>query len=86
MKEDKKREIYFTKVMKYLTFLDFSGLEATEKNIESKLEEKDREIAYLRDRDTDKEDTIKQLSDDNLEIKKQLNELNKKLEKMMENK
>jgi len=82
MKEDQKREIYATKVMKHLTFLDFTGLELTGKSIEAKLEEKDREIAHLRDRDTDKEDTIKHLSDQVLELLKEQKEINKKLEKI----
>ena len=38
--------------MKWLTFLDFSLLQKTSKNIESKLDEKEKEILYLRDRDT----------------------------------
>jgi integrase len=51
MKEAKRREIYATKVMKYLTFLDYSVLETTGKNIEAKLNEKEMEIQYLRQRD-----------------------------------
>lgn len=47
--QSSKREIYASKIQKYLTFLDFSGLEASGKSIEAKLEEKDREIAYLRE-------------------------------------
>ena len=51
MKEAKRREIYATKIMKYLTFLDYSTLETTGKNIEAKLNEKENEIQYLRQRD-----------------------------------
>lgn len=47
MKEAERREIYATKIMKHLTFLDFSGLETLSKNIEIKLEEKDRQIEAL---------------------------------------
>jgi hypothetical protein len=40
--------------MKYLTFLDYTTLEATGKSIEANLREKDREIAGLRQKyDTD---------------------------------
>jgi integrase len=46
-KEAHRREIYATKCMKYLTFLDYSGLETTSRNIESKLEEKDKQIDEL---------------------------------------
>jgi integrase len=51
MKEKERREIYATKVMRYLTFLDYSGLEKTGQNIEARLEEREKEIAYLRQRD-----------------------------------
>lgn len=48
LKEPERREIYATKVMKYLTFLDYTTLEATGRNIEAKLSEKEREIQQLR--------------------------------------
>lgn len=51
MKEPERGEIYATKIMKYLTFLDYSSLEVTGKNIESRLVEKEKEISLLRDRD-----------------------------------
>lgn len=51
MKEAEKREIYATKIMRYLTG----------KNIESKLELKEKEIAYLRDRDTTNSNSILEL-------------------------
>jgi integrase len=63
MKEAQRREIYATKSMKYLTFLDYSGLESTSKNIEAKLEEKDREIAYLTDRYDQSLRSVSTLSD-----------------------
>ena len=49
--------------MKYLTFLDYSDLEASGKSVEAKLDVKDREIAYLREKDAVKEDTIAGLID-----------------------
>ena len=45
-KEEIRREKYI-KCMKALTFLDFSGLVTSTKNIESKLEQKDKEIHNL---------------------------------------
>jgi integrase len=45
-KEPERREVY-AKCMKYLTFLDYSTLESTGKNIEAKMEEKDKEIHKL---------------------------------------
>lgn len=47
IKESEKREIYLTKCMKYLTFLDYTTLESTGKKIEAKLEEKERQIEAL---------------------------------------
>ncbi len=47
-KEPAKREIYATKCMKYLTFLDYTTLEVTGKNIEAKLQEKDSEMQAIK--------------------------------------
>lgn len=47
-KEPERREIYATKCMKYLTFLDYTTLDSTGKDIEAKLSEKDKEINNLK--------------------------------------
>lgn len=47
-KEYERSQVYQTKCMKYLTFLDYSTLEATGKNIESKLEGKDKQIKSMK--------------------------------------
>jgi len=44
-KQLERREIYATKCMKYLTFLDYTTLEATGKNIDAKLSEKEKEFS-----------------------------------------
>jgi integrase len=49
-KESERRGIYADKVMRYLTFLDYSRLEATGRSVEARLEDKDRENTYLRQR------------------------------------
>jgi len=49
MKEAQRKEIYVTKVLPFLTFLDYGALESTSKGIVSQLEQKDREISYLND-------------------------------------
>jgi integrase len=54
-KEPQRREVYATRCMKYLTFLDYTTLEARGKNIEAKLSEKEKEIHLLRQRDADNE-------------------------------
>ena len=63
LKEVGRREIYATKCMKYLTFLDYSTLETTGKNIESKLLEKDKEIQLLKQHESYNADAIVTLSD-----------------------
>jgi hypothetical protein len=47
-KEHERRQMYATKCMKYLTFLDYQTLETTGKNIEAKLYEKDKELDALK--------------------------------------
>jgi hypothetical protein len=47
-KEPERRELYSKKCMKYLTFLDYTTLENTGRNIETKLAMKDSEIEELR--------------------------------------
>jgi hypothetical protein len=49
-KESERREIYATKCMKYLTFLDYATLETTGKNIEARLLEKDNEMQAMKAR------------------------------------
>jgi integrase len=49
-KEIDRREIYATKCIKYLTFLDYSILEARGKSIEAKLREKDQEIDLMKEK------------------------------------
>ena len=47
-KESERREIYLTKCMKYLTFLDYIALEARGKSIEAKMSEKDSEMQAMK--------------------------------------
>ena len=61
-KEADRRELYARKCMKYLTFLDYTTLESTGKNIELKLEEKEKEINYLRERDLKHEIEMKEMN------------------------
>ena len=42
--------MYATKCMKYMTFLDYTTLEDTGKNIEAKLEEKNSEIHAMNEK------------------------------------
>ena len=50
-KEPERRELFRTKCMRYLTFLDYSALDAASKGIDAKLGEKEKEIEHLRKRD-----------------------------------
>jgi integrase len=74
-KEPERREIYATKCMKYLTFLDYTTLEATGKNIEAKLSEKEKEIQLLRQRDSVNTDAIANLSDQLMKVMAEVQEL-----------
>jgi integrase len=55
IKESERREIYATKCMKYLTFLDYTTLDSVGKSIEAKLSEKDREIQAMKEKMTEME-------------------------------
>jgi hypothetical protein len=74
-KEPQRREIYATKCMKYLTFLDYTTLESTGKNIEAKLSEKEKEIQLLRKRDSVNTDAIANLSDQVMKLVAEVNEM-----------
>jgi integrase len=74
-KEPERRELYATKCMKYLTFLDYTTLEATGKNIEARLSEKDKEIQLLRQRDSVNSDAIQSLSDQLMKVAVEVQEL-----------
>ena len=63
LKEQHRRDIYQTKCMKYLTFLDYTTLETTGKNIESKLLEKDKQIEILMKKQEKTEQLIQSLID-----------------------
>ncbi|PWU82146.1 MAG: hypothetical protein DLM72_03315 [Candidatus Nitrosopolaris wilkensis] len=77
-KEPDRREIYATKCMKYLTFLDYTTLEATGKNIEANLSEKEKEIQILRQRDSVNTDAIANLSDQVMKLMIEVQELKRK--------
>ena len=86
MKEEKRREIYAARIMKYLTFLDYSTLETTGKNIEAKLNEKEMEIQLLRQRDLRHETEMEQIRNQIVRMDQQvskseilMSEINKKL-------
>jgi hypothetical protein len=77
LKEQERREIYASKVMKYLTLLDYTTLETTGKSIEAKLSEKEREIQSLRQRDATNTDAIAGLSDKMQELMAKVQQLEK---------
>ncbi len=49
-KEVDRKEIYATKCMKYLTFLDYTTLEARGRGVEAKLREKDIELQDMKEK------------------------------------
>jgi integrase len=67
-KESSKREIYANKIMKYLTFLDYTTLEVTGKNVEAKLDELTNELSI-------RQDAYAHLSDEVIGLRKELLDL-----------
>jgi integrase len=63
IKESERRTLYTERVMKYLTFLDYSLLESTGRSVEAKLSEKEREIQLLRKHQEMRDDALTSLSD-----------------------
>jgi hypothetical protein len=61
--------------MRYLALLDYTTLEATGKNIDAKLSEKEKEIQLLRQRDSVNTDAIANLSDQVMKLMTEVNEM-----------
>jgi integrase len=80
IKEAERRKMYADKVMRYLTFLDYSTLEAAGKSIESKLSEKEKEIQLLRKHQEMRDDAVSLLSDQVTKLMQDLEELKKEKE------
>jgi integrase len=80
LKEAERRTIYATKVMKYLTFLDYSILETTGKNIEEKISKREKEIQLLLQRDSVNTDAISNLSDQVMKLMEEVQDLKKQNE------
>jgi hypothetical protein len=77
LKEPERREIYATKVMRYLTFLDYSALEEAGKSIEARLVEREKEIFHLKQNDVSNSDAIAALGDMYSQLVKEVAELRK---------
>ena len=84
-KEEHRRELYQTKCMNTLTFLDFSRLVTRSKNIETKLDTKDKEIQILAQRDSTNEKAINELKETNSEIVKHLENQRKFMAMLLHN-
>jgi integrase len=68
IKEQERKRIYAEKCMKYLTFLDYTTLDAAGKSVEAKLSEKDQEIEALKKKMTEMESMMHAIGE-RLEIK-----------------
>jgi hypothetical protein len=64
-------------VMRYLTFLDYIALESGQKSIEEKLEEREKEILMLKQRDNVVTTSIQDLSDQLFKLTKEVQEMKK---------
>jgi integrase len=84
IKESEKREIYLTICMKYLTFLDYTTLESTGRNIEAKLEEKDRQIQLMKQHYENEMKETRQITQQrDVEIESKYNKRIEELEKQL---
>ena len=63
--------------MRYLTFLDYCALESRQKSIEEKLEEREKEILMLKQRDNVATTSIQDLSDQLFRLTKEVQEMEK---------
>jgi integrase len=95
-KPEEKKEIYLTKCMKPLTFLDFSGLVTRTKNIETQVQvlteantKQEDEMWKLRKKDIEREDILRSLvkAVDKLKVdkdrsEKKMKQVSKKLEEI----
>lgn len=61
--EDEIRNIYKDKCMSYLTFTDYSALEAKGKSIEAKLEEKDSQVTDMKNQIVQLEEKIQKMGE-----------------------
>jgi integrase len=77
LREPDRREIYRSKCMRYLTFLDYSLLESTGRSVEAKLSEREKEIQMLRQKDSMNSEAIANMSDQLLTISARLQDLEK---------
>ena len=80
LKQEQRRDIYLRQCMKWLTFLDFSLLQNTSKNIELKLEEKEKEISYLREKEINNSNQIAIMT---LKQEKEMKEVREHMEKIV---
>ena len=71
-KQTVRAEIYATKVMKYLTFLDYSILKATGKNIEARINEIEKEKQIMSQKH---EEEIRELREQREQTDRKLNEI-----------
>ena len=77
-KEPERREIFASKVERYVTFLDYSALENSAKGITSQLDQKDREIAYLHEAGIENKELMTEMSDRLMKLTQQVEELQRK--------
>lgn len=83
IKESERRELYI-KCMKYLTFLDYPTVESIGKDFESKLEERDHEVASLieniKSLETEKERMVSKFNESELKRSKELKDFRQEME------
>jgi integrase len=76
-KKDSEKAEIFHKIEPYLTFLDYSELEARGADIQTRLEEKAKEVSMLKQNDIVNTDAIASLSDQIMKLSAKVRELEK---------
>jgi len=79
MKEKMRCEIYQSKCMKYLTYLDYSALESIGRNIEAQLESKDEELQNMKKEMLEQKQRQQSMDEKLLQLKNALDKLTKVL-------
>ena len=77
MKESERKEIYAKNCMPFLRFLDYGALENTSKGIINQLEQKEKEIVYLRERDVKHELEMKAMNERLEKLDRVVNKIDK---------
>ena len=78
IKEAERRSLYNDRVMRYLTFLDYSLLKSAGRSVEAKLSEKEKEIQLLKKNQEMRDDAVSSLADQVSKLMQEIDALKEK--------